>query len=263
MSKFCSLFSSSKGNSTFLASNSTRILVDAGVTCKRLSEALISREIDPASISGILITHEHSDHVKAIKVFCTKYNVPIYASAGTLKGIENTMLNGKFEVNKIVPGESFIIGDLKINSFPTPHDSRQSCCYTVEFPDDRIASVATDIGVMNDTIHNAIKKSDLVLLESNHDVQMLMTGNYPYDLKRRIRSEKGHLSNEDCAKECLELLNGKTTRFFLGHLSEENNMPLLAYKTTASEFEQNSAKIGVDCLLEVCKTTGDGQVVRF
>lgn len=264
MSKFCSLFSSSKGNSTFLASNNTRILVDAGVSCKRLCEALTSREIDPSTINGIFITHEHSDHIKAVKVFCSKYNIPIYASAGTISGINNAdMLNGKFIAYEMMPGDSVEIGDLRVTSFKTPHDSRESTCYTVEFPDERIASVATDIGIMTDEVHNAIKKSDLVLLESNHDINMLMTGMYPYDLKRRIRSEVGHLSNEDCAKECLKLLNGKATRFFLGHLSEENNMPALAYESTAAEFKSDGAKIGIDCLLEVCKPTGDGRIVRF
>ena len=266
MAKFCSLFSSSKGNSTFLASNSTRILIDAGVSCKRLSEALLHREIDPQSIDAVFVTHDHSDHVSGIKVFCCKYSIPVFATAETIRGLDRVqILNGKFDAYEIVPGKALSFGDLEITAAPTPHDREGSCCFSVRFPDERAASVVTDLGHVTDDVHRLMESSDLVLIESNHDTQMLMAGPYPFDVKKRICDhERGHLNNEQCAEECVRLiLEGRATRFHLGHLSEQNNLPALAFKTTESELKAAGVKLGVDCLLELCKPEGDGRIVRF
>ena len=265
MAKFCSLFSSSKGNATYLASNTTRILIDAGVSCKRLSEALMSRGIDPNTIDAVFVTHDHSDHICGVKVFCGKYDVPVYATAETIRGLDRAgALSGKFEAYNVQPGKPIIFGDLEITATMTPHDRDGSCCFTVVFPDERAAAVVTDLGHITKEIHEAIKGVDLALIESNHDHNMLMAGPYPFEVKMRICDpNRGHLTNEECAEECVALFNEGVTRFFLGHLSENNNMPALAFTTTESELKAAGAKLGVDCLLELCKPEGDGRIVRF
>lgn len=263
MARFCSLFSSSSGNSTFISSASTSILVDAGVSAKRMVKALTDREIDPKTIGGIFITHEHIDHVNAVKILATNNGIPVYATEGTLEALEESgVLNGKFPVN-VMPEEGIEVGDLFIKSFKTPHDSRESCGYTITLPDSQKAAIATDIGHMTEEIMQNLKGSALVMLESNHDEGMLRNGPYPYYLKRRILSDVGHLSNNACAEAVTELLKSGTVRFFLGHLSRDNNFPALAYETSASALKTIGAVEGRDFFLEVNKIENDCDVVRF
>lgn len=263
MARFCSLFSSSSGNSTFISSASTSILVDAGVSAKRMVKALTDREIDPKTIGGIFITHEHIDHVNAVRILATNNGIPVYATEGTLEALEESgVLNGKFPVN-VMPEEGVAVGDLFIKSFKTPHDSRESCGYTVTLPDGQKAAIATDIGHMTEEIMQNLKGSSLVMLESNHDEGMLRNGPYPYYLKRRILSDVGHLSNNACAEAVTELLKSGTVRFFLGHLSRDNNFPALAYETSASALKTIGAVEGRDFFLEVNKIENDCDVVRF
>lgn len=263
MARFCSLFSSSSGNSTFISSASTSILVDAGVSAKRMVKALTDREIDPKTIGGIFITHEHIDHVNAVRILATNNGIPVYATESTLEALEESgVLNGKFPVN-VMPEEGVAVGDLFIKSFKTPHDSRESCGYTVTLPDGQKAAIATDIGHMTEVIMQNLKGSGLVMLESNHDEGMLRNGPYPYYLKRRILSDVGHLSNNACAEAVTELLKSGTVRFFLGHLSRDNNFPALAYETSASALKTIGAVEGRDFFLEVNKIENDCDVVRF
>jgi len=263
MARFCSLFSSSSGNSTFISSASTSILVDAGVSAKRMVKALTDREIDPKTIGGIFITHEHIDHVNAVRILATNNGIPVYATEGTLESLnESGVLNGKFPVN-VMPEEGIEVGDLFIKSFKTPHDSRESCGYTITLPDGQKAAIATDIGHMTEEIMQNLKGSGLVMLESNHDEGMLRNGPYPYYLKRRILSDVGHLSNNACAEAVTELLKSGTVRFFLGHLSRDNNFPALAYETSASALKTIGAVEGRDFFLEVNKIENDCDVVRF
>ena len=263
MARFCSLFSSSSGNSTFISSASTSILIDAGVSARRMVKALSEREIDPKTIGGIFITHEHTDHINAVRILASNNGIPVYATKGTLEALnENGVLNGKFPVN-VMPEEGTEVGDLFIKSFKTPHDSSESCGYTIMMPDGQKVSVATDIGHMTEEIMNNLKGSSLVMLESNHDEGMLRNGPYPYYLKRRILSDVGHLSNNACAETVTELLKSGTSRFFLGHLSRENNFPDLAYQTSLAALKTIGATEGRDFLLEVCKIENDCNVVRF
>lgn len=263
MARFCSLFSSSSGNSTFISSASTSILVDAGVSAKRMVKALTDREIDPKTIGGIFITHEHIDHVNAVRILATNNGIPVYATEGTLEALnESGVLNGKFPVN-VMPEEGVAVGDLFIKSFKTPHDSRESCGYTITLPDGQKAAIATDIGHMTKEIMQNLKGTALVMLESNHDEGMLRNGPYPYYLKRRILSDVGHLSNNACAEAVTELLKSGTVRFFLGHLSRDNNFPALAYETSASALKTIGAVEGRDFFLEVNKIENDCDVVRF
>lgn len=263
MARFCSLFSSSSGNSTFVGSSKTGILVDAGVSAKRIKDALSSRKIDPSSISAIFVTHEHSDHISGIRVLASNFKIPVYATAGTLRGLEDAgILNGKFPVFEL--GENGDeIGDLFVRSFKTPHDSNESCGYTIEFPDGRKAAVATDIGTVTNEVLNGIIGCDLVMLESNHDVGMLQNGPYPYYLKRRILSDRGHLSNESCACVARDLVERGTTRLFLGHLSGENNIPELAFQTSYCTISESGAKIDSDYILKVNAKENSEDIVRF
>lgn len=263
LARFCSLFSSSSGNATFLGSSKTGILIDAGVSAKRIKDALISREIDPRSISAIFVTHEHSDHIKGIRVLASSFNIPVYATAGTLRGLEEAgILNGKFPVCELSENGNEI-DDLLIKSFKTPHDSLESCGFRIEFPDGRKAAVATDIGCVTNEVLGGVLGCDLVMLESNHDVGMLRNGPYPYYLKRRILSDRGHLSNENCAAVARDLVERGTARLFLGHLSTENNVPQLAFQTSLCTIDELGAKNGRDYILTVNPKENTEDIVRF
>lgn len=263
MARFCSLFSSSSGNATYIGSSKTGILIDAGVSAKRIKEALISREIDPASISAIFVTHEHSDHIKGLRVLASSFKIPVFATTGTLRGMEDAgVLSGKFPVFEL-SGNGEEVGDLLVKAFKTPHDSNESCGFRIEFPDGRTAAVATDIGTVTNEVLCGILGCDLVMLESNHDVGMLQNGPYPYYLKRRILSDRGHLSNENCASVARDLVERGTTRLFLGHLSTENNLPALAYQTSLCTISESGAEIGTDYILTVNPKENTEDVVRF
>ena len=263
MARFCSLFSSSSGNSTFISSATSSVLVDAGVSAKRMMKALSDRVIDPKTIGGIFITHEHSDHIKGLRILASNYHIPVYATEGTISALEeNGTINGKFPF-EVMPNEGVVVGDMLVKSFKTPHDSRESCGYTVTMPDMQKLAVATDIGHITDEIMRNLKGCSLVMLESNHDEGMLQNGPYPYYLKRRILSDVGHLSNNSCAAVVTELLRSGASRFFLGHLSEENNFPALAYETSRAALLSAGAVEGRDFLLEVNKTENDRDIIRF
>lgn len=263
MARFCSLFSSSSGNCTYFATAKGGILIDAGVSAKKIKQALCDRNIAPESIKAIFVTHEHSDHTKGIRVLASSLGLDVYATSGTIKGMEEQgVINGKFSVHVMEP-DGVEIGDMLVKSFKTPHDSYESCGYTVEFPDERKAAVATDIGHITNEIMNSLIGCDLVMLESNHDVGMLQNGIYPYYLKRRILSDIGHLSNLACADVAAQLVERGTTRIFLGHLSEENNIPELAFQTSFAQISETGAELGRDYILEVSPKENLGDIIRF
>lgn len=263
MARFCSLYSSSSGNSTFIGSSKTGVLIDAGVSAKKLKEALLAREIDPSTIGAIFITHEHSDHIAGLRILASTFKIPLYASEGTIEFLEqHGHINGKYPF-EIMPREGVEIGDIFIKSFKTPHDAAQSSGYQITLPDGQKAAIATDIGHISTEIWQNIKGCSLVMLESNHDVGMLQNGPYPYYLKRRILSPIGHLSNADCAKTAAELIKTGTTRLFLGHLSMENNFPDLAFQESYAAICEIGAELSKDYILEVNKKENDMGIVRF
>ena len=251
MAKFCSLYSSSSGNCTYIGTSQGGILVDIGVSAKRTCEALSGIGVDPSSIAAIFITHEHNDHVNGVRVFAKKHGIKIFATEGTLIGMEEQGFLDPRIKTEVIPWSGVETAGIFVRPFATPHDSRESSGYSVVTPDGKRISVATDIGKVTDTVMNAIHGSDLVLLESNHDVGMLQNGPYPFFLKQRILSDHGHLSNENCAKTAVKLVESGTTRLVLGHLSKENNHPSLAYETTRSAMTLSGAKEGLDYLLTV------------
>ncbi len=251
MVELCSLFSGSSGNATFVKAGDTNILVDCGDSGSKVEDALCKAGIAPDSLHCIFITHEHIDHIKGAGIMSRRYNLPIYASYGTWqKMISKIGKIGIGNIHYIQGGTPFAVRDAVITPFSTPHDCTESLGFTIEHNDVR-ASVATDIGVMNKTVYDNIKKSDIVLLESNHDVDMLINGPYSPELKRRVRSSVGHLSNDDCALTCSHLLSEGVRHIILGHLSLDNNTPSIAYSATEESLVNSGAKIGRDVTLEV------------
>ncbi|MBD8924287.1 MBL fold metallo-hydrolase [bacterium] len=250
MFNFCSLYSGSSGNSLFVESENTKLLVDAGVSSKKIEEALVNLEIDPTSIDGILITHEHSDHVQGLGTFAKKFNLPVFVNEKTLDAMpkQKEKISEKniklFNIN-----EKFEIGDLKVKPFSIPHDAANPCGFNI-FKDDKKISIATDIGHMTNGILKNLEDSIFIMLESNYDPEVLKYSKYPYQLKTRIAGPDGHLSNELAGKTISYLLNSGLKQAVLGHLSKQSNFPELAYKTVIEEimctkYDENSLKLSV------------------
>ena len=250
--KFCSLYSGSSGNSIFVANENTRILIDAGLPGKNIEAALREIGEEPSSIDGIFITHEHSDHIKGVGVISRKYDIPIYTNEATWKGMLRSIGKIKEHNIKIIDKRSVTtIKDMDIISFNIPHDAAGPVGYTLHSKGKKV-SIATDLGTFTEEVRYNIKDSDIILLESNHDVQMLKFGPYPYPLKRRVLSEIGHLSNDACA-EALVTINdeSKPRRIVLGHLSHTNNYPELAYQTAVNVLTENHIDLQRDMILSL------------
>ena len=252
--KFCPLYSGSSGNSIFIRSDRAKILIDAGLPGKKIDEALSNIDETANGLNGIFVTHEHSDHIKGIGVISRKYDVPIYANKKTWEAMASSIGKIKEHNIKIMDRRSIVnIEDLAIKSFAIPHDAVCPVGYTI-VNDNKMVSVATDFGTYTEEIHNNIKDSKVILLESNHDVNMLKMGPYPYVLKRRILSEIGHLSNEACGEAIINVLkSGLGKKIFLGHLSRTNNNPDLAYQTVLDVLKANGVKEGEDVFLTLAR----------
>ncbi len=260
MIKFCSLFSGSSGNALFIGTERTKLLIDAGLSGKRILEALCSIGENPAELSAILISHEHVDHVRGAGIISRKQDIPIYANEGTWNAMEHGLGPVKLE-NRVCfsTGECFEIGDICVRPFSIPHDAAEPVGYNF-FAEGRRITTATDVGHMNKVLLSYIEDNDLLLLESNHDVEMLKVGPYPWSLKKRIMGDQGHLSNEMAAK-CIAYLAERGCRnFILGHLSHENNFPELAYQTTLNALTEKRIAVGEDVFLEVAGRDRAGRV---
>ncbi|MBO5349728.1 MAG: MBL fold metallo-hydrolase [Clostridia bacterium] len=237
MFNFCSLFSGSSGNSLFVQNENTNILIDAGESAKKITNALSSINVSVESLDAIVVTHEHVDHVKSIGTLSQKYNIPVYATQKTWAAMpgQASKIDNKFQ-RTFSSSNKFYIGDLEINPFSIPHDAADPCGFNVLSNNEQI-SIATDLGHITPEIISNLSNSSFVLLESNYDPEILKFSKYPYYLKQRISGTHGHLSNLEAGKLISKLLNNKKLNsVMLGHLSKENNFPELAYKTIVDEL---------------------------
>lgn len=262
MSRFCPLFSSSKGNSTYLSGGGATLLVDAGVSLRQLKKALGEQGLCPDDLDGVLITHEHSDHIRGLAMLLKNYDIPLYASPATL---EFLCAHGHVPLHSTInelTGVTDIAG-IEVTPFETPHDACGSVGFRFVLPDSRTVAIATDLGHVTETVRRNIVGCDLVMLESNYDIGMLDCSSYPYSLKRRIRGKFGHLSNELCAQECIRLIHSGTTRLILAHLSEQNNLPVLARQVTKSLLDAGQMRENRDYTLEVAPARGEVRATVF
>lgn len=241
MLNFCSLYSGSSGNSLFVETENTKILIDAGMSCKKIEEALHSIEVDPSSINAILITHEHSDHIKGLSTISKKFDIPVFATKETFDAMPSqTEKLSEKNINFFNPSEEFYIDDLEILPFSIPHDAANPCGFNIVKDKTHQISIATDIGHMTKSILNNLEGSEFILLESNYDTEVLRCCSYPFILKSRIASDTGHLSNTVAGNTISYLSkNSNLNTAMLGHLSKESNFPELAYQTVVDELISN------------------------
>ena len=250
MFNFCSLYSGSSGNSLFVQSENAKILVDAGVSSKKIEKALNDIEIDPSSLDGILITHEHIDHVQGLGTLSRKFDLPVFVTQKTLDAMpkQKDKISEK-NIKTFNISEKFEIGDLTINPFSIPHDAVNPCGFNI-FKDDKKISIATDIGHMNNSILKNLEESLFVMLEANYDPEVLKFSPYPFTLKTRIAGPTGHLSNQIAGKTISYLLQTGLKSAMLGHLSKQSNFPELAYKTVVEQllddnYDENTISLSV------------------
>lgn len=257
MERFCSLYSSSSGNCTYIGSGDSGILIDIGVSAKRTADALLAIGVDPSSIRSAFITHEHSDHINGVRVFAKRFGTTVYASRGTLDGMNSFGIFSSGLSAYIMPSEGTETDGFYVRPFRLSHDANEPTGYTVVTPNGKRIGIATDTGVITEETASALFGCDLVLLESNHDVNMLRMGSYPYPLKMRILSDVGHLSNEVSAAFAADLVDSGTKHLVLGHLSKENNLPYLAFETAKSTLSKAGFTEGEDYFLTVAGDLND------
>ena len=235
--RMCSIASGSSGNCIYVGSDNTHLLVDTGISKKRIEEGLKTLDLKGNDLNGLLITHEHSDHIQGLGVFSRKYQIPIYATKGTLEGIKSYSGLGKMPEGLYHPihtDEPFTLGDIDIHPFEISHDANEPAGYRLECGAKSVA-VATDLGKYDSYTVKNLQNLDAVLLEANHDIHMLEVGGYPYYLKQRILGDRGHLSNELSGQLLCDILHDNLKYIMLGHLSRENNYAKLAYETVKLE----------------------------
>lgn len=236
MLNFCSLYSGSSGNSLFVQSDTSKILIDVGVSSKKVEQALANIDVNPSDIDAILITHEHTDHVQGLGTFSKKFDLPVFVNQQTLDAMpsQRDKIPEK-NIHIYKPYSKFEVNDFEINPFKIPHDAANPCGFNL-INEDKKLSIATDIGHMCSDVIKYLEDSSFILLESNYDPEVLKCSPYPYSLKSRIAGNNGHLSNEDAGKAISHLLKSGLKTAMLGHLSKNSNFPELAYKTVLEEI---------------------------
>ncbi len=255
MFRLCPIASGSSGNCTFIEAGDTRLLVDAGISGKKVIEGLTTIDIDPSTINAIFITHEHIDHIKGVGIYSRKFNVPIYTTHKTWdKMIDDKSLGKLKEENifRIEKNAPMNIGELTITPYPIPHDAVDPVGYKFDYNGKRII-VTTDLGEIDDEMMENLKGVNGILLEFNHDINMLKAGGYPYALKQRILGRNGHLNNDDAARVLANIYHKDLNWAVLGHLSQDNNVPELAYLTAVQALKEKNIEIGEDIEVYVAK----------
>lgn len=250
---FFSLGSGSSGNCYYLGNSRYGILIDAGVGPRIIKKRLAKHGVDMSSIWALLITHDHYDHIKSVGHLGEKNNIPVYATQGVHRGINQTplvkhKLNGS--ARYISKGKPFMIEDLKITAFPVPHDSTENVGYFIEFGNQKLM-IATDVGTITDEIKHYMLQANHLVIESNYDEEMLLNGHYPIHLKQRITNGTGHLSNRETAEFLAKNFSSKLKNIWLCHLSGDNNHPQVAYDTVAKELSNSGVRVGEQVSLSV------------
>ena len=258
--RFSPLFSGSSGNATYVACDDAQILVDAGVSGSRVTQELQRIGVDPAGLDAILVTHEHSDHIKGIGILSRKYDLPVYATEGTWRQMEGKIGSVQTKNMRVFePEQDFFIGSIDVTPFPIPHDAAQPVGYTFEISGAKLA-IATDLGCVRDSWMKYVAGAHAVILESNYDPNMLLYGPYPQELKRRIQGRHGHLCNDDAGEVATQLVLKGARQIILGHLSKENNYPELALKCCELAFQQAGLTPEVDASIRVAYRDGNSGV---
>ena len=262
MFKFCSLYSGSSGNSLFIETQNTKLLIDAGVSSKKIENALNDINIDPSTLDGILVTHEHIDHVQGLGTLSKKFDLPVFVNQETLDAMpkQKDKISEK-NVKTFKISDKFEIGDLKIKPFSIPHDAANPCGFNI-WKDNKKISIATDIGHMTNPILKSLEESLFIMLEANYDPEVLRCSPYPFTLKSRIAGPTGHLPNEMAGKTISHLLKSGLKNAMLGHLSKQSNFPELAYKTVVDELISNN--YNEDCIsLSVASRDNHSKIITI
>ncbi|HLQ71757.1 MAG TPA: MBL fold metallo-hydrolase [Bacillota bacterium] len=245
---FSVLASGSTGNAFYIATDKERILVDAGMSGKQLNHLFHQTQLDPSKLNRILVTHEHSDHIKGLGIVARKYNLPIYANEKTWKAMEHS-------IGKLTLDQKFIFdieevktfGDIDVESFGVSHDAVAPMFFTFRHEGKKVALV-TDLGYVSERIKKTVENADAYIFEANHDVEMLRMGRYPWNVKRRILGDSGHVSNEDSGLALADIIGNETKRIYLAHLSQDNNMKDLARMSVGNVLKER----GID--IDLCDT---------
>ena len=264
--RLCSIASGSSGNCVYVGSDATHLLIDAGISAKKIEEGAAALGIKLSELDGIFVTHEHSDHINGLGVLARKYGIPIYGTAGTIAAVRQTSSLGKIDeslFHYVKADEKYIVKDMSLYPIRTSHDAAEPVAYRISHGRQR-AAVITDLGCYNDYTVECLRDLDILYLEANHDVRMLQVGPYPYYLKQRILSERGHLSNEAAGRLLSRVLHDGMRAVVLGHLSKENNLPELAYESVRVEVTMSDTPYnGSDFPLYVAKRSEVSQMIEI
>ncbi|MDD3470071.1 MAG: MBL fold metallo-hydrolase [Thermoguttaceae bacterium] len=253
---FCPLVSGSSGNATVISHGKTTVLIDAGRSGCQIDETLRDAGVDPKQLTAIFVTHEHSDHVQGVGILSRRHHIPIYATEGTWAALDLRGGVGKIAADHrrcVAVKRSLDLGDLCVTPFTIPHAAAQPVGYRFLAGRDHVAVVATDIGYLSSSVESACVGAAVALLESNHDVDMLRNGPYPWDLQQRILGKNGHLCNEDAGQLASLMIRAGTRRLYLGHLSKDNNHPTVALHTVKKVLKENHVIAMNDCKISVAK----------
>ena len=262
MLRFCSLYSGSTGNSLFVQTENSKILVDAGVSGKKIVEALDSIDVKIEDIDSILVTHEHTDHTKSLNVLSNKYNIPIYATDKTWQELKKQKIKiSEDNCKKFKISNKFQIKDLEIYPFKTPHDAVDSCGFSLK-KDNKKVTISTDLGHITKSIYDELKTSDFLMLESNYEPDLLKMSRYPDYLKRRILGQNGHLSNQDASKVLVELMKNGLSSVMLGHISKENNFPELVEQTVCNYIKTQKESLK-DINLNIASRVQPSKIIKI
>lgn len=241
---FSVLASGSSGNAMYIETAKTKLLIDAGLSGKKLEQLLTKAACDPSELDGIIVTHEHSDHIKGLGVMARRYKLPVYANEKTWAAMEPLVgtiaADQKFHFSQ---SSTKAFSDLDIQSFPVSHDAADPMFFAFHHEGRKLV-LATDMGYVSDTVKGVIQNADMMVFESNHDMNMLRMGRYPWSVKRRILGDSGHVSNEDAAYALCDVIGERTKRIYLAHLSKDNNMKELARMTAEQILKEKGHGVG-------------------